>query len=98
MTVYNEEQFISSSVNSILNQSYKNFEFIIINDFSRDNTYNILKNIKDKRLRIYNLNKEIQRNDGRASKAGISTREGQAGLKPGRRLERISGHGRDNLL
>ena len=61
MTVYNEEQFISSSVNSILNQSYKNFEFIIINDFSRDNTYNILKNIKDKRLRIYNLNKRYGR-------------------------------------
>lgn len=61
MTVYSEEQFISSSVNSILSQSYKNFEFIIINDFSRDNTYNILKNIKDKRLRIYNLNKRYGR-------------------------------------
>ena len=60
-TVYNEEQFIASSIKSILNQSYKSFELIVINDFSNDGTHKILKKIKDKRLKIYNLKKRYGR-------------------------------------
>jgi glycosyltransferase involved in cell wall biosynthesis len=40
--VYNAEKFLRDSVNSILNQSYKNIEIIIVNDGSTDNSYNIL--------------------------------------------------------
>ena len=43
MPVYNEEKFIIKSINSILDQSYKNFELIIIDDFSTDNSYQICK-------------------------------------------------------
>jgi len=54
MSVYNEEQFLKESVDSILNQTFKNFEFIIIDDGSTDRTPEILKHYKDKRLKIIN--------------------------------------------
>lgn len=57
MPVYNGEKFLEEGVNSILNQTFKDFEFIIINDCSKDNTPNMLKKLKDKRIRIIN-NKE----------------------------------------
>ena len=43
MTVYNSEKYVSKSIQSILNQTYKNFEFIIVDDFSNDKTRKILK-------------------------------------------------------
>lgn len=52
MPVYNSVVFIKDSIESILNQSYKNFEFLIIDDGSTDGTTEILKRIKDKRIKI----------------------------------------------
>lgn len=54
LPVYNCEKFISQSVESILNQSIEDFEFIIINDGSTDNTLEILKDfsIRDHRIRL----------------------------------------------
>ena len=53
MPVYNGEKHLNDAVNSILNQTFKNFEFIIINDASTDGTYEILKSFSDPRIRIY---------------------------------------------
>tara|TARA_B100001057_G_scaffold379862_1_gene385486 strand:+ start:534 stop:1364 length:831 start_codon:yes stop_codon:yes gene_type:complete len=61
LTVFNEQEFINSSVKSILNQSYNNFEFIIIDDYSNDNTFKILKKIRDKRIKLYRLKKKLGR-------------------------------------
>lgn len=44
LPVYNGEKFIKKSIDSLLNQSYKNFELIIINDGSTDNSDLIIKN------------------------------------------------------
>ena len=52
MPVYNSETYILSSVESILNQSYTNFEFIIIDDASTDETFNKLLEFKKKDKRI----------------------------------------------
>lgn len=57
MPVYNEEKFILQSVQSILNQDYKDFELIIVDDGSIDGTWDILSRIVDKRLKIYNYGK-----------------------------------------
>ena len=42
MSVYNSEKHLQESVNSILNQTYTNFEFVIINDGSDDNCLDML--------------------------------------------------------
>jgi glycosyltransferase involved in cell wall biosynthesis len=51
---YNAEKFISECVYSVLNQTYKNIEVIIINDGSDDRTKYILEKIDDPRLFVIN--------------------------------------------
>ncbi|MBD2002388.1 MULTISPECIES: glycosyltransferase family 2 protein [Cyanophyceae] len=55
MAVYNGERYLAAAINSILNQTFTNFEFIIINDGSTDNTINILSQYQksDHRIHIY---------------------------------------------
>jgi glycosyltransferase involved in cell wall biosynthesis len=52
MSVYNSEKFLKYSIESILNQTYHNFEFIIIDDGSTDSSVNIINQYKklDKRI------------------------------------------------
>ncbi len=57
MSVYNGERYLRKSVDSILNQTFKDFEFIIINDGSTDKTLKILNDYNDPRIKIIN-NKE----------------------------------------
>ncbi len=52
MSIHNEEKYIKKAVDSILNQTYEDYEFIIINDGSTDRTQNILESYTDNRLRI----------------------------------------------
>jgi len=54
MSVYNGGGFLPGSIESILSQTYKDFEFIIINDGSTDGTSDILKDYagKDKRVKV----------------------------------------------
>lgn len=50
MPAYNVEKYIGASIDSILNQEYKNLELIIIDDASTDSTLNIIQCYKDSRL------------------------------------------------
>jgi glycosyltransferase involved in cell wall biosynthesis len=50
---HNRGYIIKECIDSILNQTYKNFELIIVDDHSDDNTIEILNNIKDSRLKIF---------------------------------------------
>jgi len=54
MPVYNGGEYLSEAIESILNQSYKNIEFIIIDDGSTDNSYEIIMKyvILDNRLKV----------------------------------------------
>lgn len=55
MPAYNTEKYISEAIDSILNQTYKNFELFIIDDCSTDRTVEIIKTYNDARIRfIYN--------------------------------------------
>jgi len=50
MPVYNAEKFIAEAIRSVLNQSFTDFEFIIINDGSTDSTREIIHAFKDPRI------------------------------------------------
>lgn len=73
MPAYNEENKISNAIKSILNQTYKNFELIIINDGSTDNTLKIINQYKGKNIKVIN-----QKNLGvsAARNAGIKESQG----------------------
>jgi len=51
MAVYNGEKFLREAIESILNQTYTNFEFLIINDGSADSTEEIILSYNDDRIR-----------------------------------------------
>jgi glycosyltransferase involved in cell wall biosynthesis len=50
---YNSEQTIRETITSVLNQTFTDFELIVINDGSTDNTLSLLQNISDNRLKIH---------------------------------------------
>lgn len=61
MSVYNSDEYISYSIKSILEQSYKKFEFLIIDDGSKDDSLKIIKKYskKDQRIKIIINKKNI---------------------------------------
>jgi len=59
MPTYNGGQYLIETLNSILGQSFTDFELIINDDRSTDNTVNIIKSIKDSRIK-FNQNKTNQ--------------------------------------
>ena len=58
MPVYNSAKYLEEAIQSILNQSYKNFEFIIVNNGSTDNSLDIIKKYAniDTRIKFYTEN------------------------------------------
>ncbi|MEJ5173390.1 MAG: glycosyltransferase [Hydrogenothermaceae bacterium] len=61
IATYNQEDYIKEAVNSALNQSYENIEVIVSDDCSTDNTFKVLLDIKDERVKIYRNQKNIGR-------------------------------------
>lgn len=53
--VYNSEKYLELCIDSIINQTYKNLEILLINDGSTDNSARICENYaqKDKRIRAF---------------------------------------------
>lgn len=73
MPVYNGERHLKEAIESILNQTFKDFEFLIINDGSTDNSEQIILSYFDPRIRLINqdnqglsntLNKGIRLSNG----------------------------------
>lgn len=52
MPTYNRRSIIGNAIESVLNQTYTNFELIIIDDGSKDNTLEFLNSIEDDRVRV----------------------------------------------
>lgn len=53
MPAYNHERYVGEAIRSVLNQTYADFEFIIINDGSTDKTGEIIQSFEDPRIRYY---------------------------------------------
>ncbi|MBW4475837.1 MAG: glycosyltransferase [Tolypothrix brevis GSE-NOS-MK-07-07A] len=50
---YNHEKFVAEAIQSVLNQTYQDFEIVITDDGSADNTVNIIKQFTDPRIRLF---------------------------------------------
>lgn len=59
MSVFNGLPYLKEAVNSILKQTYTNFEFIIVNDASSDKSWDYLTSLKDKRIKLINNKRNI---------------------------------------
>lgn len=61
MSVYNDEYNVKLAIESILNQSFRDFEFLIMNDCSSDNTFEICNEYSklDNRIKVYQNDKNI---------------------------------------
>lgn len=70
MSVYNGEEFVAEAIESILAQTYSDFEFIIVNDGSTDRTREKIEGFKDDRIKLFNLEKN--RGVGAALNYGLS--------------------------
>jgi glycosyltransferase involved in cell wall biosynthesis len=56
---YNSEKFIQKAIQSVLDQTYQNFDLILYDNCSTDQSYFIVKNFKDSRLKYYKSNKHV---------------------------------------
>lgn len=59
MTVYNGMEYLDSSIQSIINQTFKDFEFLIVNDCSTDDSVKIIESFHDKRIILHNNKKNL---------------------------------------
>ena len=67
--VYNSELYINRCLDSLLKQTYKNIEIIIVDDGSKDNSLQLIKDYanKDSRIKVYtqsNQGPSVARNTG----------------------------------
>ncbi len=57
--LYNKEEFIKNTINSALKQDFTNYEIVIVDDGSTDQSLSIVENINDKKIKVYS-----QKNSG----------------------------------
>jgi glycosyltransferase involved in cell wall biosynthesis len=75
MAAYNTEKYIKDSIESILDQTFKDFELIILDDASKDSTWKIIKDYesKDSRVRVFQNEKNLTISPTRNKLIGLST-------------------------
>lgn len=71
---YNQAEFTGEAIQSVLNQTYSNFELLVVNDASPDNTYEVVNQFNDSRIRQIvhpeNLGLPASRNSGMRASRG----------------------------
>lgn len=75
--IYNSEKFIDKCIESVLNQTYNNWEMLLVNDYSSDNSIEIVKEYqkKDSRIKLFHL--EINSGAAIARNLAIEKAEGE---------------------
>ena len=77
LPVYNVEPYLRQCLNSIVNQTFKDFEIVIINDCSTDNSLRIIKEYQQKDSRIILLNMPKNQGLSNARNEGIKKARGE---------------------
>ncbi len=75
LPTFNRKRLLPRAINSVLNQTYKNLELIIIDDGSTDNTEEIVKAYSDTRIRY--CKQKLNRGGSAARNAGIKLAKGE---------------------
>ncbi len=75
MSCYNSENTVARAIQSVLNQTYQDFELIIVNDCSTDNSEQIIKQFKDSRIKL--LNHSENKGAGLARRTAIANMSGE---------------------
>lgn len=75
MATYNRADLVTRAIDSVLNQSYKNIELIVVDDGSTDNTSEVLSNINDSRIRVHSH--EVNKGATGAKNSGLKLIKGE---------------------
>jgi len=75
LPTYNRAQLIGRAIQSVLGQTYSNFELIVIDDGSKDDTENVIEGINDRRIRY--IRHESNRGANAARNTGIAAARGE---------------------
>ena len=75
--VYNTEQFISECIESIINQTYRNLDIVIVNDGSKDNSSQIIKKYAKKDKRINFIDRKINKGTMYTRQEGYKNAKGK---------------------
>ena len=59
IATYNRQKLLSEAIDSVLSQSYKNFELIIVNDCSTDNTFEYLSTLDNESIKVFSNKKNM---------------------------------------
>ena len=62
MSAYNAEKYVSEAIESVLNQSYRNFELLIADDASTDKTKAVIDSFNDQRIQTFHNKKNLHKN------------------------------------
>ena len=73
--MHNSSKYILECLDSVINQTYKELEILLIDDKSSDKTIRKIKSIKDKRIKIIKLNKNMGAATARNKGIEVSTGE-----------------------
>lgn len=77
--LYNSEKYLSETIESVINQSYQNWELIIVDDHSTDNSYNLAENFtkKDKRIKLVKRPSKYKKGANSCRNLGLNLAKGK---------------------
>lgn len=75
--VYNAEEFIGKTLDSVLNQTYKNFEIVLVDDCSKDNSQQIIKKYQASHSEIVYFRQSTNQGAGAARNKALELAKGQ---------------------
>ncbi|GAH83893.1 unnamed protein product, partial [marine sediment metagenome] len=74
---YNRADMVGRAIQSVINQTYQDFEIIIIDDASTDNTREVAREFQEREKRIKYFKHEINKGGGAARNTGIKNSKGE---------------------
>lgn len=77
MPVYNAEKFLSQTIKNILSQTFSDFELILVNDCSPDNSAAVCDEFAEKDSRIKVVHNEVNRGPGGSRNVGLANSNGE---------------------